>query len=134
MTVTPSTIEQQEEEEKKIKEVRYRAYHTSPDYNSRLGQYSFVDLFELEAFHIRLSLDKIKFYLEDNPEQPIVTTAGEDHHIIRLSREQIYYHAIRQNINVSSMNKDYVIAPTLLRVRRFLKVSDDDLQQWEQNR
>jgi hypothetical protein len=61
-----TTTEEGEGDREEIKEVKYRAYHTSPEYNSRLGQYSFVDLYELEALYIPKELEAILKELESS--------------------------------------------------------------------
>jgi hypothetical protein len=124
MTASPKTIEQQGGEEG-TKQVRYRAFHTSPTYNSRLGIFDYCDLYELEALRVPISMDKVEFY-RDNPNEPIITPAGEDGHIIQLDRERSYYAAAS-----SSKDKKYIVVPKLLRARRFKKVSSLDLETWE---
>ena len=79
--------------------------------------FSFCDLYELEAYHVPLDLQKVEYYYRNNPDQPILTTVGEDKHVTILAKERGYYD------DGSSTNRDYVLIPSKLSVRRFNTVS-----------
>ena len=69
--------------------VLYRSYKKGTYFDKISERYNFVDTYELKAFHVPLDFEKIQLNSE-NSEEPILTPAGEDGHIIRLERSAYF--------------------------------------------
>ena len=100
---------------------KYRSYKVGTYYDKISERYNFVDIFELQALRVPLDAEKIKYYRE-NVKEHISTPAGEDGHIIRLSREAYY----------ADQGADHVVLPTQFTAKRFKFASREDLALWEQ--
>lgn len=102
--------------------VRYRSYRTGTYYDKISERYNHVDIFELQALRVPLDFEKIQFYRE-NEKAPLITPAGEDGHIVGLSRET--YFADQQG------GADHVVLPIQFTAKRFKFASREDLELWK---
>jgi hypothetical protein len=110
--------------------VKYRAYKKGNYFDRISERYNHIDIFELQALRIPLSMDKVNYYTaKENINEPIITKSGEDGHIIRFAREASYYYQANQGGEAAA---DHIVVPVELRAKRFKFASNEDLQLWEE--
>ncbi len=107
-----------EAEAKTTTTITYKGY-TGGRYNSRLERFEYVDLYQLEARHVPINKQSVRYYQERIREQPLVTS-GQDNHIIRLSSREPQY---------ANQGIDYLVVPEKLTARRFFGVPSIDIDQ-----
>jgi hypothetical protein len=61
--------------------ITYRAYSTGK-FDQRTERYNHVDLFELQALHLPLDMDKVSYYRQNINETPITPIGEHEIHFI----------------------------------------------------